>query len=67
LPLTVKDGWILSWESPVFCSEVTLVACFRAVTSCDLPWAFVAAWALMGIYRMQTVPDKAGVKKEAIG
>ena len=37
---------------------VTLVACFRAVTSCDLPWAFVAAWALMGIYRMQTVPDK---------
>ena len=25
----------------------------------DLAWAFVAAWALMGIYRMQTVPDKA--------
>eukprot|EP00440_Ansanella_granifera_P021409 gb/GFBE01023240.1/.p1 GENE.gb/GFBE01023240.1/~~gb/GFBE01023240.1/.p1 ORF type:complete len:273 (+),score=61.75 gb/GFBE01023240.1/:1-819(+) len=37
---------------------VTLLACERAVFSCDLAWAFVAAWALQGIHRMQTVPDK---------
>lgn len=34
------------------------IACQRAVAKCDLAWAGVAAWALMGIYRMQTVPDK---------
>lgn len=37
---------------------VMLLACQRAVLQCDLAWAFVAAWALRGIYRMQTVPDK---------
>jgi len=37
---------------------VTLLAVQRAVVACDLAWAFVAAWALQGIYRMQTVPDK---------
>ena len=37
---------------------VTGIACERAITKCDLPWAGVAAWALMGIYRMQTVPDR---------
>lgn len=26
--------------------------------SCDFAWAFVAAWALMGINRMQTIMDK---------
>lgn len=29
----------------------------RALLECDLSWAFVAAWALQGIYRMQTVED----------
>ena len=38
--------------------QVTLLACQRALVVYDLVWAFGAAWALMGIYRMQTVPDK---------
>eukprot|EP00930_Biecheleria_cincta_P054971 TRINITY_DN41344_c0_g1_i1.p1 TRINITY_DN41344_c0_g1~~TRINITY_DN41344_c0_g1_i1.p1 ORF type:complete len:278 (-),score=41.03 TRINITY_DN41344_c0_g1_i1:41-874(-) len=37
---------------------VTAVGCERAISVCDLSWAFVAAWALRGISRMQTVPDK---------
>eukprot|EP00438_Fugacium_kawagutii_P012666 Skav215621 [mRNA] locus=scaffold666:655317:661832:- [translate_table: standard] len=37
---------------------VTIIACERALVSCDFAWAFVAAWALTGIFRMQTVPDK---------
>ncbi|CAJ1445201.1 unnamed protein product [Effrenium voratum] len=37
---------------------VAALACQRAIAIGDLAWAFVAAWALMGIYRMQTVPDK---------
>ena len=36
---------------------VTLLAGQRAQQG-DLAWSFVAAWALRGIYRMQTVPDK---------
>lgn len=37
---------------------VTALGCERAIFACDLSWAFVAAWALQGISRMQTVPDK---------
>jgi hypothetical protein len=38
---------------------VSCIACERALRACDLPWAFVAAWALQGISRMQSIPDKA--------
>lgn len=37
---------------------VCSLACWRAIQACDMAWAFVGAWALQGIYRMQTVPDK---------
>eukprot|EP00439_Symbiodinium_sp_Y106_P073759 s136_g13.t6 len=36
---------------------VAAVACWRSVAICDLAWAFVAAWALKGISRMQSQPD----------
>lgn len=36
---------------------VGVIAIDRALSP-DLAWAFVGAWALRGIYRMQTVPDK---------
>lgn len=38
-------------------AAVTAVGCERAVRGGDLAWAFVAAWALRGIFRMQTIPD----------
>jgi len=37
---------------------VMALGCERAWRGSDLAWAFVATWALRGIYRMQTVPDK---------
>lgn len=33
------------------------IACVRAVSECEMAWAFVAAWALRGIYRMQTIAN----------
>jgi len=43
----------------IVCVFAAAVACERAIVACDMAWAFVAAWALQGICRMQTVPDKA--------
>lgn len=43
---------------------VTLLACQRALAVYDLVWAFGAAWALMGIYRMQTVADKVSLAQD---
>jgi len=40
------------------CVLVAALACVRAAQDCDIFWAGVAAWALYGIYRMQTIPDK---------
>jgi len=37
---------------------VAVLGCWRAIAGHDLAWAFAAAWALRGIFRMQTVPDK---------
>jgi len=37
---------------------VSLLAIQRTWVGGDLAWAFVASWALRGIYRMQTIPDK---------
>lgn len=37
---------------------VTVLGCERVFRAGDLHWAFVASWALRGIYRMQTIPDK---------
>lgn len=38
---------------------VALLGIERAWRGGDLAWALVAAWGIRGIYRMQTVPDKA--------
>lgn len=46
------------WAGHAVIVIVTVLACFQAVVQCDLAYAFIACWALMGIYRMQTVPDK---------
>lgn len=43
---------------------VTLLALQRALMASDVVWAFGAAWALMGIYRMQTVPDKVSLAQD---
>eukprot|EP00441_Pelagodinium_beii_P031811 CAMPEP_0197644166 /NCGR_PEP_ID=MMETSP1338-20131121/17232_1 /TAXON_ID=43686 ORGANISM="Pelagodinium beii, Strain RCC1491" /NCGR_SAMPLE_ID=MMETSP1338 /ASSEMBLY_ACC=CAM_ASM_000754 /LENGTH=248 /DNA_ID=CAMNT_0043217511 /DNA_START=35 /DNA_END=777 /DNA_ORIENTATION=- len=46
---------------PAAVAVILLVAglgCQRAIVACDLAWAFVAAWALQGIFRMQTIPDR---------
>jgi len=62
-------GGLAGWQNehgvagsvPAALAVVLLVAflgCQRAIVACDLAWAFVAAWALQGISRMQTVPDK---------
>eukprot|EP00401_Gymnodinium_catenatum_P019160 CAMPEP_0117526648 /NCGR_PEP_ID=MMETSP0784-20121206/36390_1 /TAXON_ID=39447 /ORGANISM="" /LENGTH=269 /DNA_ID=CAMNT_0005322875 /DNA_START=78 /DNA_END=887 /DNA_ORIENTATION=+ len=57
-------GWTdehnVAGSMPVSVAVVTLVTalgCERAIASCDLAWSFVAAWALRGIYRMQSIPD----------
>lgn len=36
---------------------VAAIGCARAFLQGELAWAFVTAWALRGIYRMQTVED----------
>merc|ERR1739847_147770 len=57
-----KDEYGVGGSVPAGIAAVVLVAClacYQAVQHCDLAYAFVAAWALKGIYRMQTVPDKA--------
>lgn len=41
----------------IMIAVVAAVACWRSVAICDLAWAFVAAWALKGISRMQSQPD----------
>lgn len=62
-------GGLAGWQDehgvagsvPAAIGVVLLVAalgCERAVLGGDVAWAFVAAWALRGIFRMQTVPDK---------
>lgn len=43
---------------------VALLACQRALVVYDLVWAFGASWALMGIYHMQTVPDKVSLAQD---
>jgi len=56
-----KDDSGVGGSVPAAIVVVVLVAALGAglaVWLCDLSWAFVAAWALRGIYRMQTVPDK---------
>lgn len=56
-----KDDAKVAGSVPAAMLGVLLVAaigCERAIRACDLSWAFVAAWALRGIWRMQTVPDK---------
>uniref|UniRef100_A0A7S2B2D6 Transmembrane protein n=1 Tax=Alexandrium andersonii TaxID=327968 RepID=A0A7S2B2D6_9DINO len=37
---------------------VAVLGAGMALVRCELAWAFVSAWALRGIFRMQTVPDK---------
>jgi hypothetical protein len=44
--------WAVMWVC-IF----TLVACYVAIARCDFAYAFATAWALGGIYRMQTVED----------
>lgn len=56
-----KDERGVAGSVPVACVAVVFVAllgCERAVRACDLAWAFVAAWALQGIFRMQSIPDR---------
>jgi len=36
---------------------VACIGCLRAIFEYEMAWAFVAAWALRGVYRMQTVED----------
>lgn len=44
-------------SAAIVCILVCVVGCLRALFECEIAWAFVAAWALRGIYRMQTVED----------
>eukprot|EP00929_Paragymnodinium_shiwhaense_P044963 TRINITY_DN23032_c0_g1_i3.p1 TRINITY_DN23032_c0_g1~~TRINITY_DN23032_c0_g1_i3.p1 ORF type:complete len:273 (+),score=51.80 TRINITY_DN23032_c0_g1_i3:77-895(+) len=44
-------------SAAVVCFLVAALGCERAVRAGDVAYAFVAGWALMGIYRMQTVAD----------
>eukprot|EP00425_Heterocapsa_triquetra_P043814 CAMPEP_0195087360 /NCGR_PEP_ID=MMETSP0448-20130528/27221_1 /TAXON_ID=66468 /ORGANISM="Heterocapsa triquestra, Strain CCMP 448" /LENGTH=271 /DNA_ID=CAMNT_0040120921 /DNA_START=37 /DNA_END=852 /DNA_ORIENTATION=- len=56
-----KDEYGVAGSVPVamvLAGLVALLGCERALRSVDLPWAFVAGWALRGIFRMQTIPDK---------
>lgn len=56
-----KDEHGVAGSVPAAIVVVALVAALGAdlaFVRCDLAWAFVSAWALRGIYRMQTVPDK---------
>jgi len=39
------------------CILVCVFGCLRALLECEIAWAFVAAWALRGIYRMQTIEN----------
>lgn len=36
---------------------VAIIGSYRAIRAGDYAWAFVAAWALLGIYRMQSAAD----------
>ena len=40
------------------------IACFRAIRYSDIPYSFVTAWALGGIYRMQTYADDSFFPEE---
>lgn len=55
-----KDKHGVAGSVPAAIAVIVLVCsigCARAVLECELAWAFVAAWALRGIYRMQTIED----------
>jgi len=56
-----KDHYGVAGSVPAATAACLLVAalgCERAARAFDLSWAFVAAWALRGIFRMQTIPDR---------
>jgi len=56
-----QDQYGVAGSVPAAMVVVALVAILgmeRALQQCDLAWSFVAAWALLGIYRMQSVPDR---------
>jgi hypothetical protein len=53
-----KDEHAVAGGVPVAIGGLMVVTCIaeaRAVLECEMAWAFVTAWALRGIYRMQTV------------
>mmetsp|Transcript_107905 Transcript_107905/g.247362 ORF Transcript_107905/g.247362 Transcript_107905/m.247362 type:complete len:268 (+) Transcript_107905:45-848(+) len=58
-------GWktdAVAGNVPVACGGVVFVGylgCVQAFLEHDFAWAFVAAWACMGIKRMQTIPEQA--------
>lgn len=56
-----KDQYGVAGSMPsaaVICVLVAALGCERAVRAGDVAFAFVTGWALRGIWRMQTVPDK---------
>lgn len=64
-----KDANGIAGSLPVGYMAVFIVAFIggqRAIVACDLSWAFVASWALRGIYRMQTFPDSTRFPEAAL-
>mmetsp|Transcript_40764 Transcript_40764/g.88788 ORF Transcript_40764/g.88788 Transcript_40764/m.88788 type:complete len:268 (+) Transcript_40764:68-871(+) len=65
-------GWKTSSVAgnvPVACGTVVFVGylgCVQAFLGHDFAWAFVAAWACMGISRTQTNPDQASFPMKAM-
>uniref|UniRef100_A0A7S2VTG5 Uncharacterized protein n=1 Tax=Zooxanthella nutricula TaxID=1333877 RepID=A0A7S2VTG5_9DINO len=56
-----KDRYGVAGSVPaavVAAAAVAAIGCERAARGGDLAWAFVAAWALRGIFRMQTFADR---------
>lgn len=55
-----QDAYGVGGSVPAALAVIILVigiGCYQGAVSRDFGWGFVAAWALQGIYRMQSVPD----------
>merc|ERR1719188_1538337 len=55
-----RDEFGVAGSVPAALAVVALVAavgCQRVIGASDWAWAFVAGWALRGIYRMQAIQD----------
>lgn len=64
-----KDEYGVAGSVPAAIAVVILVAMLAswlAFSNRSVMWSSVAAWALMGIYRMQTIPDAESFPVEAM-